>query len=241
MKIKITSLIIGMIFLTNINAFSQTTTLDYSKKPTEYIYKGVAFYQLPYAFNALEPNIDKETMLFHYDRHHKAYFTKYVDAMEGKPQIKIEDVLKNISQYSEGIKNNAGGYYNHILYFQIMLPGGSNLPKGKLESAITKKFGSLDNMKKQISDAALSRFGSGWAWLAVSGNGDLFVSSTANQENPLMDIVKERGSPIIALDVWEHAYYLKYQNKRKDYIDNFWKLINWDEVGKMFEEAVQKK
>lgn len=240
MKIKILTIIIILFVCATNKTYSQTNTFDYSKKPTEFVYKGAKFYQLPYAFDALEPNIDKETMLYHYDRHHKAYFTKYIDAMEGKPAQKIEDVLKNISKYSDAIKNNAGGYFNHILYFQIMLPGGSNLPKGKLANAIEHKFGSVENMKKQITDAATSRFGSGWAWLAVNETGELFVSSTANQENPLMDIVKERGTPILALDVWEHAYYLKYQNKRKDYIENFWKLINWDEIGRMFEEAVKK-
>ncbi|MFZ4398794.1 MAG: superoxide dismutase [Bacteroidales bacterium] len=240
MKIKIIFLLIYLFVCSIINTFSQTNTADYTKKPAEYSYKGVVFYQLPYAFNALEPNIDKETMLFHYDRHHKAYFTKYVDAMEGKPQQKIEDVLKNISKYPEAVKNNAGGYFNHILYFQTMLPGGSNVPKGKLAIAVNQKFGSFENLKKQISDAATSRFGSGWAWLSVNVNGDLFISSTANQENPLMDIVKEKGTPILALDVWEHAYYLKYQNKRKDYIDSFWKLVNWDEVGKMYEKTEKK-
>jgi Fe-Mn family superoxide dismutase len=240
MKNKIITLIIAIFFLININANSQGNAPDYNKKPTEFIYKGVSFYQLPYAFNALEPNIDKETMLFHYDRHHKAYFMKYVDAMEGKPQLKIEDLCKKISQYPETVKNNAGGYFNHILYFQIMLPGGSNLPKGKLAIAIDQKFGSFENLKKQISDAATSRFGSGWAWLSVSENGELFVSSTSNQENPMMDVVKDRGTSILALDVWEHAYYLKYQNKRKDYIENYWKVLNWDEVGKMFEKALKK-
>ena len=121
-----------------------------------------------------------------------------------------------------------------------MLPGGSNLPKGKLAIAIDQKFGSFENLKKQISDAATSRFGSGWAWLSVSENGELFVSSTSNQENPMMDVVKDRGTSILALDVWEHAYYLKYQNKRKDYIENYWKVLNWDEVGKMFEKALKK-
>jgi Fe-Mn family superoxide dismutase len=237
MKIKISTIIIAMLFLCNIKVFSQNTATDYSKKPSEFVYKGVTFYQLPYAFNALEPNIDKETVLIHYDRHHKAYFMKYLDAMEGKPQQSLEEILNNISQYSEGIKNNAGGYHNHILYFQIMLPGGSNLPKGKLAAAIDKKFGSFEAMKKQINEAATTRFGSGWAWLSVNKAGELFVSSTANQDNPLMDISKERGIPILGLDVWEHAYYLKYQNKRKDYIDSFWKLVNWDEVGKLFNGA----
>ncbi len=237
MKLNTSIMVVVMLFAFNSSTFSQGNTPDYNKKPAEFIYKGVSFYQLPYAFDALEPSIDKETMLFHYDRHHKAYFMKYVDAMEGKPSIKIEQLLKNISKYAEGIKNNAGGYYNHMLYFQILSPGGNNMPQGKLLSAIVKKFGSYELMKTKISDAALNRFGSGWAWLAVNGSGELFVSSTANQENPLMDVVKERGIPILALDVWEHAYYLKYQNKRKDYVENFWKLVNWDEVEKMFEGA----
>ncbi|NVN93975.1 MAG: superoxide dismutase [Bacteroidetes bacterium] len=239
MKFKILTLIIVFLFLSGLKLFSQTNAVDYSKKPAEFVYKGISFYQLPYAYNALEPFIDKETVMIHYDRHHKTYFTKYVDAMEAKPelQVKIEDVLKKISQYSDAIHNNAGGYYNHILYWQIMQPDGNNMPKGILASAIDKKFGSFENMKKQITDAALSRFGSGWVWLSVNEKHELFVSSTANQDCPLMDIVKERGTPIFALDVWEHAYYLKYQNKRKDYVDNFWKLINWTVVEKLYEEA----
>lgn len=232
----------AILLLTGFYAFSQNNTTEYSKKPDEFIYKGQTFYQLPYAYNALEPGIDKETVMIHYDRHHKAYFTKYIDAMEGKSELlgKIEDVLKKISQYPEGVRNNAGGYYNHILYWKIMLPSGSNLPKGKLATAIDKKFGSFENLKKQISDAAISRFGSGWAWLSINDNGELFISSTANQDNPLMDVVKEKGTPILALDVWEHAYYLKYQNKRKDYIESFWKLLNWDEVEKLYENNLKK-
>ncbi|MFZ4411752.1 MAG: superoxide dismutase [Bacteroidales bacterium] len=240
MKNKISIILFSLFLLSASHVMSQATSTDFTKKPEAFVYKGKTFYQLPYAYNALEPNIDKETVLIHYDRHHKAYFTKYIDAMEGKPEQKIEDVLKNISQYPDAVKNNAGGYYNHSMYFQIMLPGGSNIPEGKLATAVSLKFGSFENMKKQISDAAVSRFGSGWAWLSVNANGELFVSSTANQENPLMDIAKEKGKPILALDVWEHAYYLKYQNKRKDYIENFWKLVNWNEVGKMFDEAVKK-
>jgi Fe-Mn family superoxide dismutase len=241
MKNKISLLFSVVFFFTTFMAFSQITTPDYSKKPAVFMYKGQAFYQLPYTFNALEPYIDKETMFIHYDKHHKTYFTKYVDAMEGKPELKgkIEDVLKKISQYSEGIKNSAGGYYNHIMYFQLMLPGGSKIPQGKLAQAIDKKFGNTETLKKLISDAAVNRFGSGWAWLVVDANGDLFVCSTANQDNPLMDIAKDKGTPILALDVWEHAYYLKYQNKRKDYIDSFWNVLNWDEVGKLYDAAVK--
>jgi Fe-Mn family superoxide dismutase len=237
MKNKIFIIMIAIFFINNIKVNSQTNTTDYSKKPDKFVYKGIAFYQLPYSYNSLEKYIDKETVMIHYDRHHKAYFTKYIDAMEGKPELqgKMEDVLKKISQYSEGIRNNLGGYYNHIMYWNIMLPGDFTSPKDKLAKAIEKKFGTLENMKKQLSDAALSRFGSGWAWLSVNDNGELFISSTANQDNPLMDVVKERGVPILALDVWEHAYYLKYQNKRKDYVDNFWKLLNWNEVDKLYE------
>ncbi len=231
---------IATFFIFNIKVNSQTT-IDYSKKPSEFIYKGIPFYQLPYSFNSLDQYIDKETVMIHYDRHHKSYFTKYIDAIESKQeiQVRLEDVLTRISQYSESIRNNAGGYFNHILYWQIMIPGGNTLPKENLTKAIEKKFGTLENMKKQISDAALSRFGSGWAWLSVNENGELFVSSTANQDNPLMDVVKERGVPILGLDVWEHAYYLKYQNKRKDYVENFWKLLNWNEVEKLYEAALK--
>ncbi len=240
MKNSFITLIIFISLSINSQAFSQNLVTDFSKIPTEFKYKDQVFYKLPYAYNALEPYIDKETVMFHYDKHHKAYFTKYLDAIEGKNITDIEDVLKNISKYSDAIRNNAGGYYNHILYWQIMLPEGSNIPLGKLANEINKKFGSFENMKKQISDAAITKFGSGWAWLSVNKNGDLFISTTSNQDNPLMDIISENGNPILGLDVWEHAYYLKYQNKRKDYIENFWKLVNWDEIGKKYENLIKK-
>jgi Fe-Mn family superoxide dismutase len=240
MKKNFINLVLLFVLGISTQLFSQNSNTDLTKAPDEFKYKDQIFYKLPYTYNALEPYIDKETVMIHYDRHHKAYFTKYIDAFEGKPFAKIEEILNNISKYSDVVRNNTGGYYNHNLYWSIMKPGGSTTPKGKLANEIDKKFGSFENLKKQISDAALSKFGSGWAWLLINSNNELIISSTSNQDNPLMDVVAEKGYPILGLDVWEHAYYLKYQNKRKDYIENFWKLVNWDEVGKIYEQHIRK-
>lgn len=239
MKKILLSLII-LFFGINHLSFAQNSSTDYSKIPSDFVYKNQNFYKLPYAYNALEPYIDKETVMIHYDRHHKAYFTKFIDAFDGKKIPSIEEILQNISKYSDVVRNNAGGYYNHILYWQIMKPGGSNIPTGKLANEIDKKFGNFENLKKLISEAALSKFGSGWAWLSVKSNGELFISTSSNQDNPLMDISTDVAQPLLGIDVWEHAYYLKYQNKRKDYIENFWKLVNWDEIGNKYDAIIKK-
>jgi superoxide dismutase, Fe-Mn family len=199
------------------------------------------FKPLPYAYDALEPHIDALTMEIHYDRHHRGYFTNLQKSVEGtdlsgKP---VEDILAGISQYSEAVRNNAGGHYNHELFWSILSPDGGGKPAGALAEQIDKTFGSFDAFKDTFKKAALTRFGSGWAWLCVGDDGALFVASTANQDNPRMDIAEQPGIPILGLDVWEHAYYLKYQNKRASYIDAFWNVINWSEVSNRFEAAVK--
>jgi Fe-Mn family superoxide dismutase len=188
---------------------------------------------LPYSYDALEPHIDARTMEIHHTKHHQGYTDKLNKAIEGSEleNKSIEEILKNVSNHSKGVRNNGGGYYNHNLYWEIMSPDGGGKPSGKLADMINDAFGSFENFKQQFSDAAASQFGSGWAWLCVE-NGKLSVCSTPNQDNPLMDVTDCNGKPILGIDVWEHAYYLKYQNKRPDYIDAFFNVINWEKVEK---------
>ena len=199
------------------------------------------FPALPYAYDALEPYIDKQTMEIHYSKHHKAYYDNFINAIKGTEieSMNILDVFRNISKYSVAIRNNSGGYYNHTLFWQNMKPHGGGQPTGKLSDAINKAFGSFDAFKKQFNEAAKSRFGSGWAWLCLDEKGSMFITSTANQDNTLMDIADKKGTPLLTLDVWEHAYYLKYKNKRADYIDAFWNVVNWEEVTQRFEKALK--
>jgi Fe-Mn family superoxide dismutase len=193
---------------------------------------------LPYDKNALEPHIDATTMEIHHDKHHAGYTSKLNDAIEGTDLANksIEDILKNVSQHSGAVRNNGGGFYNHSLFWQVMSPNGGGNPSGAIAEAIDAAFGSFDKFKEEFSNAAATRFGSGWAWLIVK-EGKLAVTSSPNQDNPLMDIAEVKGTPILGLDVWEHAYYLKYQNKRPDYISAFFNVINWDEVTRRFEAA----
>ncbi len=193
---------------------------------------------LPYAFDALEPHIDALTMEIHHDRHHKAYtdnLNKAIagTALEGKS---IETILAEIGKHPAAVRNNGGGYYNHNLFWTIMKKNGGGAPTGALATAIDKAFGGFDKLKEQMNNAGATRFGSGWAWLIVS-EGNLVVTSTPNQDNPLMDIAEVKGTPIIGIDVWEHAYYLKYQNKRPDYLAAFWNVINWDQVAAYYDKA----
>jgi Fe-Mn family superoxide dismutase len=190
---------------------------------------------LPYAFNALEPHIDAKTMEIHHGKHHNAYVTNLNAAIAGTDadSMSIEDICKNISKYPMPVRNNGGGHYNHSLFWTIMAPNAGGNPTGVLSEAINNAFGSFDEFKKQFFNAGATRFGSGWAWLSVSG-GKLVVSSTPNQDNPLMDIADIKGTPILGMDVWEHAYYLNYQNRRPDYIAAFFNVINWNEVSKRF-------
>lgn len=194
---------------------------------------------LPYAHNALEPNIDATTMEIHHGKHHGGYVAKLNNAisgtdLEGKS---IEDILKSVSQQSGAVRNNGGGHYNHSLFWTIMSPNGGGAPSGDLAAAIDAKFGSFDQFKEEFSQAAATRFGSGWAWLCVDAQGELNVCSTPNQDNPLMDIAESPGTPILGLDVWEHAYYLRYQNRRPDYISAFFNVIDWDAVGQRYAAA----
>jgi superoxide dismutase, Fe-Mn family len=193
---------------------------------------------LPYAYDALEPHIDKATMEIHHTKHHNAYVTNLNKAIEGTELASksIEDILKNISKASPAVRNNGGGHYNHSLFWTIMSPKGGGKPTGDLAAAIDKKFGSFEKFKEEFSNAGATRFGSGWAWLIVS-NGNLEVCSTPNQDNPIMDVAEKKGTPILGMDVWEHAYYLKYQNRRPDYIGAFWNVVDWAAVGKRFAAA----
>ena len=200
---------------------------------------GIGFDQKPlgYAYNALEPSIDSMTMDIHYNKHAAAYCKNVNEAAkaEGVDMKKpIEDVLASISKYSVKMRNNAGGHFNHELFWKSLTPKAGTQPSEKLGSAINKQFGSMEAFQKQFSDAAKARFGSGWAWLLVTSDKKLVISSTPNQDNPLMDIAEVKGFPVVGLDVWEHAYYLKYQNKRADYIDGFWKVLNWEFVSERF-------
>ena len=192
--------------------------------------------QLAYGFDALEPHIDTMTMQIHHGKHHAGYTSKLNAAIEGTDLAgkSIEDILKNISSQSAGIRNNGGGFFNHCLFWEVMSPNGGGLPTGEVASAIDAAFGSFDSFKEAFSNAAATQFGSGWAWLCVMPDGSLKVCSTANQDNPLMDVVDCAGTPILGLDVWEHAYYLNYQNRRPDYINAFFNVINWDKVAEKF-------
>lgn len=201
------------------------------------------FAALPYAYDALEPSIDKMTMEIHYDRHHRAYYNNFLAAIKGTDLEKtpMESIFANMSAHSVAIRNNGGGYWNHEMFWKCMKPNGGGVPTGKLSDAINATFGSFDTFRKQFAEAGTKRFGSGWVWLVVGADGKLFITSTANQDNPLMNTEEKRGTPIFCLDVWEHAYYLKYQNKRGDYITNFWNVANWDYVQKLYESALVKK
>lgn len=193
---------------------------------------------LPYAYNALEPVVDAMTMEIHYTKHAAAYTKNLNEAVlaEYKKQANpgIEKLLNEISNYSQKMRNNAGGHYNHELFWQLMTPKANTLNDGDLSKAIISDFGSAEAMKKRFEDAAKSRFGSGWAWLVKTTDNKLVIGSTPNQDNPLMNVSELKGMPLLALDVWEHAYYLKYQNKRADYITNWWNVVNWAEVEKRF-------
>lgn len=194
--------------------------------------------KLPYDFNALEPHIDARTMEIHHGKHHNAYVTNLNNAIAGTDmESKSLEELMKIAGSNTAVRNNGGGHYNHTLFWNIMSPNGGGQPTGELAAAIDAKFGSFDACKDEFSKAAATRFGSGWAWLVVDANKQLAVSSTPNQDNPLMDVAEVKGTPILGIDVWEHAYYLHYQNRRPDYVGAFWNVINWDEVSKRYAAA----
>jgi superoxide dismutase, Fe-Mn family len=189
---------------------------------------------LPYAYDALEPFIDKMTMEIHHSKHHGAYVDKLNKALEGKKhEDNIEKLCRNIGKYDMTVRNNAGGHYNHSLFWKLMKPNSGGAPTGKISEAINSSFGSFDAFKAKFNETAMKHFGSGWAWLVMKDH-KLEIGSTPNQDNPLMeDICELKGKPVLALDVWEHAYYLKHQNKRVDYINDWWNVVNWDEVNKL--------
>lgn len=194
---------------------------------------------LPYEFSALEPNIDARTMEIHHGKHHAAYVNNLNAALEGSDATNksLEKLMASISSYSPAVRNNGGGHFNHSLFWEIMSPNGGGNPSGKLAEAINNDLGGMESFKDAFSKAAATRFGSGWAWLTVT-DGKLVVCSTPNQDNPLMDIAEVKGTPILGIDVWEHAYYLHYQNRRPDYVNSFFNVINWQEVAKRFEAAL---
>ena len=194
---------------------------------------------LPYSFNALEPHIDAKTMEIHHGKHHAAYTNNLNAAIEGTALEgkTIEEILGQVSKQSPAVRNNGGGYYNHTMFWEIMSPNGGGEPTGALADDINKRFGSLAEFKEAFGKAATTQFGSGWAWLIVDAAGSLAVANTPNQDNTLMDLSALKGTPILGLDVWEHAYYLNYQNRRPDYVAAFWNVVNWDEVGKRYSAA----
>lgn len=193
------------------------------------------FLQLPYAYNALEPHIDAQTMEIHYSKHHKGYFDNFMKAVTGTDLEKksLEDIFASVSTASVAVRNMGGGYYNHNLFWANLSPKPGQI-SAELKTAIDARFGSVDAFKEAFNKASTSVFGSGWAWLIATADGKLEIVATANQDNPLMDVVAVRGTPLLAIDVWEHAYYLKYQNKRAEYIGAFWNVVDWGEVSERF-------
>ena len=196
---------------------------------------------LPYAFDALEPHVDARTMEIHHGKHHAAYVNNLNAALQGTEHEgkSLEDLLTGISQLPAAVRNNGGGHWNHSMFWEIMSPNGGGEPTGDVASKITKNFGSFDEFKKQFAQAAATRFGSGWAWLCVDADDNLFITSTPNQDNPLMDVADKKGQPILGLDVWEHAYYLNYQNRRPDYVGAWWNVVNWEAVNRRYRSAVR--
>lgn len=195
---------------------------------------------LPYAFDALEPHIDALTMQIHHGKHHAAYVNNLNNALAGKPEENqsLDEIVRNISKLPMAVRNNGGGHWNHSMFWTLLSPNGGQA-SNDLTDAIHAAFGSVDTFKEQFNNAGATRFGSGWAWLIVNADKKLAICSTPNQDNPMMDIAEVKGTPILGLDVWEHAYYLKYQNRRPDYIQAFWNIINWNEVNRLFSEATK--
>jgi len=194
--------------------------------------------KLPYAYDALEPYIDKTTMEIHHSKHHNAYVTNLNNAVAG-PELEhktLDELIKDASKFPVAVRNNGGGVFNHNMFWTLLKKNGGSAPTGKLADAINSAFGTFEEFKAKFSNAAATRFGSGWAWLIVQ-NGRLNVTSTPNQDNPLMDVAEQKGTPILTLDVWEHAYYLKYQNRRPEYIENWWNVVNWEEVASRFAQV----
>jgi len=197
--------------------------------------------KLEYAYNALEPYIDARTMEIHHTKHHQAYIDNLNKAIAGTDaeKLSIEEICRNVSKYPVAVRNNGGGHYNHTMFWQWMAPNAGGEPIGEIGQAIIKTFQSFDNFKTQFSQAAMGRFGSGWAWLIVDANKNLVIGSTPNQDNPLMDVSELKGTPVLGVDVWEHAYYLHYQNRRADYVNSFYNVINWKKVNELYLNAIK--
>ncbi|KOO02625.1 superoxide dismutase [Vibrio nereis] len=197
------------------------------------------FPDLPYSYDALEPYIDAKTMEVHYSKHHRTYYDKFITAIKGSELEKtpLSDIFKHISKHPPAVRNNGGGYYNHILYWNCMSQYGGGAPDGDLADAIIEHFGSIAQFQQMFAEAAVNTFGSGFVWLIVQ-DGKLAITSTSNQDNPLMDVVEAQGEPILALDVWEHAYYISYQNRRPEYVDAWWNVVNWDAVSENYAVAL---
>ena len=204
--------------------------------------QAIVFEPLPYAVDALEPHMDAKTVEIHYSRHQKTYYNNLLKAIEATDLVgkSMEAMMPIVGKYPAAVRNNLGGHYNHTFFWASLSPNGGKTPTGALLERINSTFGSFDKFKESFKQAGLSRFGSGWAWLCVAADGTLFITSTANQDNPLMDTAEKRGTPILVVDVWEHAYYLKYQNLRASFIDTFWNIVNWPEVSKRFEQTQKK-
>ncbi len=194
--------------------------------------------QLPYAHNALEPHIDEQTMQIHHGKHHQAYVDNLNKAISGTEHENksLDELIKNAGSISPAVRNNGGGHWNHSFFWEILEPNAGGQPSGRVADIINETFGSFDALKEKFNNAGMTRFGSGWAWL-ISKDGKLEVTSTPNQDNPLMDVAEVKGIPVLGVDVWEHAYYLKYQNKRADYLNAFWNVVNWQKVNERFENT----
>lgn len=209
-----------------------SNTMDVFAEETTVSENSFTLPPLPYAYDALEPYIDKQTMEIHHTKHHQAYVTNLNKALTDN-QLKVnslEELMGAVSKYPAAVRNNGGGHWNHTFFWESMKPGGGGTPEGRVAEAINQSFGSFEELKKQLNEAGLKRFGSGWAWLVKSKEGKLIIGSTPNQDNPLMDVSDLKGQPVLGIDVWEHAYYLKYQNKRGEYLSAWWNLVNWDKV-----------
>jgi Fe-Mn family superoxide dismutase len=196
---------------------------------------------LPYAYDALEPSVDKQTMELHHDKHHATYVSKLNSAVEGTELANkaLNELLQEVSKHPTGVRNNGGGHWNHAFFWQIMGPNGGNEPTGEFADLLNQTFSSFEDFKEQFANAAKGVFGSGWAWLVVNSNNQLQIGTTPNQDNPLMDVTNIEGTPVLGLDMWEHAFYLKYQNRKDEYIQNWYKVVNWDEVGRRCKAAMQ--
>ncbi|RJP57413.1 MAG: superoxide dismutase [Ignavibacteriales bacterium] len=223
----------------NISGFTKFNTINNKNVRSNDTMAKFELPALPYAFDALEPHVDARTMEIHHGKHHAGYVNNLNKAVEGTEAEgkSLEELMQNMSKYSTAVRNNGGGHYNHSLFWSVMGPNKGGNPSGELSDSINKQFGSFDKFKEEFATAAATRFGSGWAWLIVKADGSLAVTSTPNQDNPVMDLAEVKGTPVLGIDVWEHAYYLNYQNRRPDYIAAFWNVINWDEVAKRYSEA----